>query len=295
MATAPSRSLVEIDRLISTFALNNHDHYKQYEIYLFKQESLEYSKIFDRVSINTYFIPVFDFEYLTNELSKTILKNDELSSLYSGIAITSPRSVHALNKTLSENNINPLKYRLPIPIFTFGSKTPELINKYLPNTECIVFDEANDSKSFGLFLSEYLKNKYKDNDDLIPSLLILFGEKHRNELTFQLNKNSINFNEIIVYKTIELNELNYIKNMDYMNKHLFIHWIFFSPNGVDITMRYLQKNGFHIDEIKENIKCGTLGNTTANKLKEMDWYPSFVANKPNPQSLYDSWLDFVNK
>ena len=82
--------------------------------------------------------------------------------------MTSPRSVHALNKALIDNNIDALKHTLSIPIFTFGSKTPKLINKYLPNTECVVFDQANDSNSFAILLIQYLK----DQHDEIPSLLI---------------------------------------------------------------------------------------------------------------------------
>ena len=295
--TASSRVLIEIDKLIRIFTkCGSIGDVKTYQIYFFKQESIEYAKIFENNNDNinkvcTYFVPVFEFEYITNQLSM-IINNEILLSSYSGIVMTSPRSVYALQATLKENNINPLNYRLSIPIFTFGAKTPKLMNKLFPNLKCIVFEKANDSNSMSLLLINHLKQN--NNNDDIPSLLILFGQKHRTELTTNLNKNNINFKEIIVYKTIDLNELKYIKDIDYINNHCF--WIFFSPNGIDIVMRYLQRNNdkLNINEMKKEIKCGSLGQTTANKLREINWNPSFIAKKPNANSLYDAWYHYIS-
>ena len=60
-------------------------------------------------------------------------------------------------------------------------------------------------------------------------------------------------------------------------------------------MRYLKQNEMDIDKICSNISFGTLGNTTAKKLKEINCKVSFVANKPNPHSLLNAWLQFVNR
>eukprot|EP01084_Bolivina_argentea_P085019 153690_1 len=270
-----SNCLKELNTLIKTFSESIN--WNDYEIYLFKQKSVEYAKLFNKIS--TFFVPVFEFEYILNELS-SIFNNNSISS-YSGIVMTSPRSVHALHKTLSQNNIDSTTYKLPIPIFTFGNKTPKLINQLLPQSQCIVFD-ANDSNSMSLLLIKYLNDNRKE----MQSLLILFGERHRLELTNQLNKYKIKYEQKIVYRTVDVNELCHIKNIDYKNKNCY--WIFFSPNGVDVVMKYLKNNKFNINQIKKYIKCGCLGSTTANKLTEIEWNASFIANKPNGQALYSA-------
>ena len=286
-ANIAANSLQALDYLIEIFAVNRNPILSDnHRVLMFKQYSKEYAEAFHTADI--VFQPVFDFEYITDELSSLMVNESELSS-YSGVIITSPRSVHALHRALSVHHIDPSSFPLPIPIYTFGSRTPALVSKTLPKCQCVVFRDATDSKMMASSLIQRLEQQNCDRMQ-IPPLLVLFGERHRMELVSKLSDHGIAYRGMVVYRTVDRMELKALKDLDYRQTQCC--WIFFSPNGVDVVMRYLKRMDIH--DLKQHIICGAIGPTTARRLQEVQWDASFVAAKPNAQSLYEAWRVFVN-
>jgi uroporphyrinogen-III synthase len=105
-------------------------------------------------------------------------------------------------------------------------------------------------------------------------LLLLTGDKNRDDLPLALIEAGIQFDQVQVYATnpnpnlqTELSQLN---NPDWM--------VFFSPSGFDAVNVHL----------KDFPKIACIGKTTALHITSLGYNVTAVAENPEPASLYDA-------
>ena len=128
-------------------------------------------------------------------------------------------------------------------------------------------------------------------------MIILSGNKRRDEFTQILQQNNVHFQELIVYET--KNETNELKKIikekfsivfDVNNKIIKHIWlVFFSPSGIEVFYDYITqqqiKDQFEKSHHNKHILIATIGTTSSNKVKQYNWRVDAIAIEPNPQGL----------
>ena len=127
--------------------------------------------------------------------------------------------------------------------------------------------------------------------------------RHRKELMNILDDNMVKYVKLIVYKTINNKSINipmifkerFQLNNDYnfSNKKRYYYWIFFSPNGVEILFNLLKVYNISKQNITKNINIAGFGETTQNKLKELNVPCIFIPIKPTPNALFDAFIHTI--
>lgn len=154
-------------------------------------------------------------------------------------------SIDKINKNLIFTSKNAVKNVLSSknkliekPVFCVGNKT----KKFLEKKGFTVVETADNAKELAKIISKNYQN---------TSFTFFCGNIRKETLPNILNENKIEYNEIVVYKTV-LKPHKASEKIDGI--------LFFSPSGVE---SFLQKN-----EIKNNM-CFCIGQTTANSLENI--------------------------
>jgi uroporphyrinogen-III synthase len=103
-------------------------------------------------------------------------------------------------------------------------------------------------------------------------LLLLTGDKNRDDLPQALDKVGIQFDQLQVYTTSPNPNLQ--RDLCQLNTQEWM--VFFSPSGFDAVNVYL----------KDFPKIACIGKTTAAHILSLGYTVTAVAQKPDPASLY---------
>lgn len=103
-------------------------------------------------------------------------------------------------------------------------------------------------------------------------LLLLTGDKNRDDLPQALDEAGIQFDQLQVYTTSPNPNLQ--KEISELNTPEWM--VFFSPSGFDAVNVYL----------KDFPKIACIGKTTAAHIRSLGYTVTAVAQKPDPASLY---------
>lgn len=182
------------------------------------------------------------------ELTKSGIQN---------IVLTSSNAVTAFEKYLEASGTSDL---VNWKIFCLSGKTKEAILKssYLGNN---IIGEAENASALAKKIIE----------QKIEEIIFPCGDKRRDELSSLLQQAGIRVNEIIVYKTVETPAVATC-DIDAI--------LFFSPSAV--------KSFFSVNQIKKNIVCFAIGQTTANSIADLTDNKIITSEFPSQEKMIAS-------
>lgn len=254
---------VQLDRAMDLFRK-----YQRLNVILLKTKSVPkdpYEEYFTEQGISPIFVPVLDHAMVNPDL---LLAACQGISKYSGLIVTSQRSVEAIGTALTQmTDTNTI---LSMPIYTVGPATCKAIRN-LGFTNVLGSESGN-----GDALATYIMNRRDPND--VRPLFFVVGDKRRDIITKRMQTSSIALEELIVYETVTAS--SFPDDFAAATRDVKIDWIvFFSPAGADVALEYLKMHA-------NTTKIATIGPTTEEYLiKQWSVTPTIVAGKPEPESL----------
>ncbi len=112
----------------------------------------------------------------------------------------------------------------------------------------------------------------------LSEVVFFCGNHRRDELPDLLSHKGIRVEEVIVYET-ELSPVEAPENLDAV--------LFFSPSAV--------KSFFILNQLKENVTCFAIGETTAQEIKTQTKNPVVTCNHPGQTNMLDAVNEFAGK
>ncbi len=195
-------------------------------------------------------------EIIDDTLAKKI---EHLSRENINAVFTSMNAVEAVRKFI------PLKSAWKV--FCIGNTTKKLVKD--------IFGESNLS-AIGNNATELAENIVSDKG--IKKIYFFCGDQRRDELPEKLKDNSIEIEELVVYKTIETAE---------KISKVYDGILFFSPSAVD---SFFLKNF-----ISNQTKVFAIGTTTADALKPFTQHPVIIADFPGKKNLVEQAINYFSK
>lgn len=268
-----------IENILSTKQKQQGD--KQ-SIILFKTKSIPsdpYEQIMIERGIRPHFVPVL--EHTLVNLDTLLARCKEASEVYSGLIVTSQRSVEALGLILGDLEAAPKERLLAMPIHTVGPATCKAIQN-LGFTSVLGSESGN-----GDILATYIIERRTTHES--RPLFYIVGENRRDIITQRMAGEKVPLEELIVYKTVA--STTFMADFDATLKNAGqVEWlVFFSPSGADAVLQ-------HLKSTKNTIKIATIGVTTERYLVDQ-WQitPSVVSPKPEAQSLTETLMKNHNE
>jgi len=173
---------------------------------------------------------------------------------------TSMNGAEAVIESLHKNSLQP-RWK----IYCIGSATQSVIRRYF-DSEKIIGNGKNATE-----LSETIIN------DDVKEVVFFCGNKRREELPEQLQKNNIKVKEIVVYETNEIP----VKVEKKFNGILF-----FSPSAV--------KSFFSVNSIPTDTVLFSIGDTTAEAIKKVSDNKIIVSDSPAKDRLIEIAIKSFN-
>ncbi len=279
---------VQFDRAMQLFATLNQ---KRKSVVLLKTKSVPndpYEKEFMDRGYMPHFVPVLEHAVVNEQ--QLLESCRRISQKYSGLIVTSQRSVESLGRIIGQlpgkplSNICQLTYTSDqdavdlrsMPIYTVGPATHRAI-------ENIGFSQILGSKSGnGDALSTFIIDSRRPEETL-PYFFIV-GDKRRDIIHKRLSLAHIPLEELVVYQTIESSDFprDFTRAVERAGA---VEWIvFFSPAGASVALSYIQ-------ETENKTTIATIGPTTRDYLvNEWAMTPTVVAPVPEASSLVGAIL-----
>ena len=223
----------------------------------------EYEKILTELGCTVFFIPILQFDFVNIQ---TLIQKLSQPDRFSGIILTSPRSVEACQKAFStfenENLLNV--WRETKSCYTVGPATSRKAGQSLlwSPSQIRGGDQSGNSQS----LAQYILNEYKQVDRNTTTEIILLypcGNLKRDTLSKELSHSliKINLDTVTCYNTNPHTQLE--KSLKSLSESLdsLDMVVFFSPSGVRFCWHFLQKY------YKMLPKCIAIGPTTMETLR----------------------------
>lgn len=239
-----------------------------------------YEAIFMENGYNPVFVPVLDHAMVNSEaLFETC--NHSPATTFSGLIVTSQRSVEAIGTTLPR--LTDASDLLNMPIYTVGPATCQAIRN-LGFTNVLGSDSGN-----GDALASFILDT-RALDESRP-LFFVVGDKRRDIITKRMKSANVELHELVVYETVTAS--TFPKDFAAATgasaaETLVVEWIvFFSPAGADVALSYIKQH-------QTSTRIATIGPTTQEYLVQQ-WgiQPAVVSSKPDAASLYESLLHFA--
>ena len=221
----------------------------------------EYERLLSQLGCKVSFIPPLQFEFFNiDELKEKFRRPDK----FSGVLLTSPRSVDACQKAFDgTNDKSSLDTWLKSKhCYTVGPATAQKAKDLLSwsSNQIRGGHECGNSLS----LSSCIKEDYIDNAKLTHKELLLYpcGNLKRETLAHELRKSTnVELDIITCYKTVANHQLeDRLRLVSEDNEKIDII-VFFSPSGVKFCWDLLKKY------IRSNPKYISIGPTTMASLK----------------------------
>lgn len=184
------------------------------------------------------------------------------------IVLTSSNAVEVLEQYMSyDGNFCLIDWQ----VFCLSGKTKETLLS-ARRLEKEILGEASNAAELAY---EIIRQKVKE-------VLFFCGNKRRDELPTILQAAGVNVTEIVVYETLET---------PVTTTGIFDAVLFFSPSAV--------QSFFAANQLKENIVCFAIGQTTANSVKQFTQNKLLVSKEPTQESLLHEVINYfkntVNK
>lgn len=176
------------------------------------------------------------------------------------VVFTSVNGAEAVIKNLREDNLQP-RWK----IYCIGSATLSAIKDYF------TFANIAATGQNAMKLSEAIIN------DNVKEVVFFCGDQRRDELPQQLQKNKINVEEIVVYKT---NEIPAKVDKEYDGV------LFFSPSAV--------KSFLSVNSIPEDTVLFSIGNTTAEEIRKNCTNKIIISDFPLKDKLVDEAIKYFS-
>lgn len=189
---------------------------------------------------------------------------------FTGMILTSPRSVEAVKLILTKNP-NILDKWKEYPIYCIGTSTENLVKKYLNLSNCYG-SHCGNSENLAKFIFNDFKLKKK-------SLLYPCSEISRDTIENYLLKNGYQIEKIISYKTMPCETLH--NDIERIFKLIPEIIVFFSPSIVNNLLLALGERA----KILNEIKIIAIGSITEQSLINSGFTVNGVSEKPEPESL----------
>ncbi|CAG9830475.1 unnamed protein product [Diabrotica balteata] len=214
---------------------------------------------------------VFEFkniELLAEKLNK--------ASLYSGLIFSSPRCVQAVKLAFQEADIDIKDWQLKNN-FVVGTAT------YTEALHSLGFECRGSDSGNAVNLLEYMKEVVHDEDNLF---LYPHGNLKSDTFSKVEEKRKIQVESVLVYDTIDNpnieEEISVVTN-NFTETPEFM--VFFSPSGLESSIKYLRKL-----PLFESSKLIAIGPTTEAAIKSLSLPVFGVAKQPNPKSVLELLL-----
>lgn len=210
-------------------------------------------------------IAVLSFERVNGSELRAAL---ERPKSYGGLIFTSPRAVEAFAEALSwlpsENVVWHAK-----PIFVVGPRTADELRS-------VGFAPIGEESGSGATLAgQILQRRFE------KPLLFLSGDRRRDELPDRLHDGGVAVDELCVYKTKPMPDLD-------LSEHPTPDWIvFFSPSGVEAM-----QSATGVDTA--DVRIAAIGPTTASALRREGYRVDAVATEPSPAGVTAGILSAVD-
>ncbi|XP_014212543.1 uroporphyrinogen-III synthase-like [Copidosoma floridanum] len=227
-----------------------------------------YKTCLSEINVDCKVLEVLDFEFVNlDELKSRLLDSDS----YSGLILTSPRTVIALNlvKTNNQSSFEPWEEKLS---FCIGPST-EMIAKKQLGLKNVLGTESGNAKNLANFIIKTMTN-YLDKPLLLPC-----SEIAKNTIPKMLSDAGMIVEKLVVYKTKAKDGLEEAlhKTLGKLPDVL----VFFSPSVVETMINVLQ-NAKHVLEKSKIIAIGPVTNEALlNARIRVDG----VSEKPEPEAL----------
>ena len=227
-------------------------------VYLLRESTRNdpFEAAFQEAGFQVSSVPVLSYVMVNQEQLRTALEHPDV---YSGLVLTSPRAVQALDEALcwlpSETALWHTK-----PVFVVGPRTAA-------DVRAIGFDPAGADSGSAHQLADYLVAA-----SFSAPLLYLCGNRRRDTLSSRLQTASIPFEELCVYET----HLRTDAKLDDIAPGDWV--VFFSPSGIEAVVN--MKGSGVLDGRK-----AAIGPTTADALRQAGWRVDAEAAEPEPETL----------
>lgn len=220
---------------------------------------------------NVNSLPVLSFEFCNLDKVKEFVENFDS---YSGLIVTSKRSIEAFQQTINDVQLERLRNAKHFNIYVVGQGSSDCLEKM--NLPSIGAETGNaQDLSTTIIRQEQTSSK---------PLMFLCGNLARETITNRLRESSIPLESISCYKTVA-DKCFEEKLAVYLSEHDAPHVVvFFSPSGAK----------FHLNTLKTLVRCWKnvsivcIGDTTRDALTEMGEIVRSVATKPSPDGLYEA-------
>ncbi|ORY86312.1 hypothetical protein BCR37DRAFT_341890, partial [Protomyces lactucae-debilis] len=236
-----------------------------------------YEHIFEENKMQPYFVPVLDHAMCNlDELRHLCTQSSET---FSGLIVTSQRSVEALGEILHQLSTEDKQRLLAQEVYTVGPATHRAIAN-LGFSQILGSESGN-----GDALADFILARSQQADVSKP-LLFLVGDKRRDIITRRMESAARPLQELIVYKTIENADFpqafaNAIKAIQCAQQSL-TSLVFFSPAGAHVALAHLKDN-------HDVTRIACIGPTTERYLVD-EWACQnvIVAAKPDAPHLFEA-------
>ncbi|SCU78304.1 LAMI_0A04170g1_1 [Lachancea mirantina] len=233
-----------------------------------------YDTIFRTGGYEPVFLPLIQHTHVSEEILY-LLQDEAYLKKLDIIIITSQRAVECLNESvipqLDKCSTETLFNKT---LYTVGPATQNFLVRSGFKRVHGGASTGNGSALADLLISDL----YKSNlDPKSCKVLFLVGETRRDIIPKKLNKEGIEVEEIVTYKTETLldNVIRFKKEFE------SIDWVaFFSPQGTEGIVEYLRSKG--------NPSVASIGPTTETYLQSKGLKPTVVSEKPDATSLLSS-------
>ncbi len=196
----------------------------------------------------------------TTPVLNKYIKNQILSIADKNIiaVFTSMNAVEAVSKMIT--GITP-----PWDVYCLGNTTKELVKK---NLKCNIIADATDATSLAI----------KIITDAPGEVWFFCGDRRRDELPEKLLTNSIQVQEVIVYKTAAVHHI--------INSQ-FDGVLFYSPSAVE--------SFFSVNKVGSSTVLFAIGKTTASAIENFSANKIIISSKPGKEEMVHQMLDYFRQ
>lgn len=243
---------------------------------------------------NPIFVPVLNhnptnLSELEALLRDSQVRGDATPSKYSGVIITSQRSVEALgsvlDKLIPDHDLAPLLQHTKV--YVVGPATAKAVVDLGFAEENVLGKECGS----GAILGPYIVANY---DASSGPLLFLVGETRSDVIQSHLKDNGVVCKEMVVYETSVAEGFREEFGKVMEETRGGVRWVVvFSPTGADVARDVLR--GFGEEKGEERTYWAAIGPTTETHLKKLGRRPDVVAKAPSPTGLWTALDEFMGK
>lgn len=232
-----------------------------------------YEHAFEQRGLTPLFVPVLSHAIVNEDV---LLAKLQSIDDFSGMIITSQRSVEAVGEAVQSLNSAQVDRLLQMPVYTVGPATCQAITN-IGFTNVLGSESGN-----GDALATYILDRRGEE---AKPLFFIVGDKRRDIITKRMAAAQVALEELVVYETVTASSFPADFEAAVAQAGSTLEWlVFFSPAGADVALEYVRKTG-------NRTKIATIGPTTQEYLvQQWQMEPAVVAPKPDATSLVGALL-----